>query len=276
MSGRIRSVKPEWLEDEVLALASSDARVLSIALLLVADDHGRGRANKLMLAGQVFPGKPLETLAKALEELRRARYVQLYEVEGQSYFAIRNWAKHQRVDKPSAPRVPGPPKETSVEIEIRVDLANVPGGLASSIEILAPDPDLDPDPDLRSGPRPTPPLPPGVAPLGADLGSGIFAAAKGTPSRRKPKTHFPEALAPLARQREKALAARVDCDAQFAAFRTWHLSKGSVFADWSLAFDTWLARAPEYSRGNQQRSQPQPKQPNGGVWQPRVAAGDEF
>jgi hypothetical protein len=238
MSGRIRSVKPEWLEDEVLALASSDARVLSIALLLVADDHGRGRANKLMLAGQVFPGKPLETLARALEELRRARYVHLYEVEGQSYFAVRNWLKHQRVDKPSGPRVPLPPKETSVEIEIPGDLANVPGDLASSIEILATDP--DPDPDLRSGPR------------------------------------FPEALAPLARQREKALAARVDCDAQFAAFRTWHLSKGSVFADWSLAFDTWLARAPEYSRGNQQRSQPQPKQPNGGVWQPRVAAGDEF
>lgn len=149
MSGRIRSVKPEWLEDEVLALASSDARVLSIALLLVADDHGRGRANKLMLAGQVFPGKPLETLARALEELRRARYVHLYEVEGQSYFAVRNWLKHQRVDKPSGPRVPLPPKETSVEIEIPGDLANVPGDLASSIEILA----TDPDPDLRSGPR---------------------------------------------------------------------------------------------------------------------------
>jgi hypothetical protein len=113
MSGRIRTVKPEWLEDELLALASSDARVLSIALMLLADDHGRGRANPVMLAGQVFPGKPLETLSKALEELKVARYVIAYEVDGQSYFAIRNWEKHQKVDKPGKERVPAPSGSSS-------------------------------------------------------------------------------------------------------------------------------------------------------------------
>ncbi len=109
MSGRIRTVKPEWLEDELLALASDAARVLSIGLVLLADDYGNGRANPLQLAGKVFPGKVLEHTANALEELRAMNFVTLYEVDGQRYFHIRNWSKHQRVDKPGAPRVPGPP-----------------------------------------------------------------------------------------------------------------------------------------------------------------------
>lgn len=108
---RIRTVKPEWLEDERLALASSDARVLSIALILLSDDYGNGRAAPVQLAGRVFPGKVLETLAKALEELVNVRYVRLYSIDGQRYYSIRNWAKHQRVDKPGKPQVPGPPEE---------------------------------------------------------------------------------------------------------------------------------------------------------------------
>ncbi len=132
MSGRIRSIKPEWLEDERMALASPEARVRSIALMLLADDYGNGRASRVMLAGQVFPGKVPETLAKALDELARW-FVQLYEVDGQSYFNIRNWEKHQKVDKPGKPRVP-PPSAT---------LAKVP-------ETLATDRDLDQDHEWTS------------------------------------------------------------------------------------------------------------------------------
>lgn len=105
-----------------MALASSDARVLSIALVLLADDHGRGRASRVMLAGQVFPGKSLETLADALEELRVMRYVVLYEDQGQKYFWIRNWDKHQKVDHPSKARLPAPPSETTTNTQ-SVDLS---------------------------------------------------------------------------------------------------------------------------------------------------------
>lgn len=112
MSGRIRSVKPEWLEDERLALASDAARTLSIALILLADDYGNGRANTVQLTGRVFPGKPPEHLANALEELLSIDYVRLYEVDGQRYFSIRNWSKHQRVDKPGKEKVPPPPDES--------------------------------------------------------------------------------------------------------------------------------------------------------------------
>lgn len=136
MSGRIRSIKPEWLEDERMALASPEARVLSIALMLLADDYGNGRASRVMLAGQVFPGKVPETLAKALDDLS-TWFVTLYEVDGQSYFHIRNWEKHQKVDKPGKPRVPKP----------CATLAKVLETPANSLETLAPDRDLDLDHD---------------------------------------------------------------------------------------------------------------------------------
>lgn len=106
---RIRSIKPEWLDDEHMAMASPEARVLSIALIVLADDYGNGRAGAPLLLGRVFPSKPIETLTRALDELVSFRYVRLYDLDGQRYFSIRKWSEHQRVDKPGAPKVPGPP-----------------------------------------------------------------------------------------------------------------------------------------------------------------------
>lgn len=140
MSGRIRTIKPEWLDDERLALASAEARVLSVALMLLADDYGNGRANEVLLSGRVFPReRSLETLANALAELVSTSFVQLYEVDGQQYFSIRNWRKHQRVDKPGKPRVPGPC--TTVE-NIRETAENVPASRGSRSRSRSfPDPD---------------------------------------------------------------------------------------------------------------------------------------
>jgi hypothetical protein len=112
MTGRIRTVKPEWLEDEKVGASSDPARILSVALMLLADDHGRGRAHPLFIASRVWPyGEPHETLMKVsagLEELARIGFVRLYSVAGQRYFEIRNWSKHQKVQHPSGPRVPSP------------------------------------------------------------------------------------------------------------------------------------------------------------------------
>lgn len=128
---RIRTIKPEWLDDERLVLADSDARVLSIALILLADDYGRGRANRTILEARVFPGKIPGTLAKALGTLRTLNFVLLYEVDGQSYFAIRNWTKHQKVDKPGKPQVPEPIAELPNAENPTESLAKIPESLAT-------------------------------------------------------------------------------------------------------------------------------------------------
>ena len=89
MSGRIRSLKPEWLEDERMMRASLEARVLSVALILLADDYGNGRASAFLLAGRVFPGKDQAIVESALAELS-SWFVKLYEIDGQSYFQVSN------------------------------------------------------------------------------------------------------------------------------------------------------------------------------------------
>ena len=134
-------------------MASSDARVLSVALILLVDDYGNGRYVPQVMASQIFPAaddpreslarlsrSSRETLALALEELIRMRYVVLYRVDGQNYFSIRNWSKHQRVDHPGKPRVPAPTEEAIADF--RETLAT---SSRDSRETLAPDPDLDQD-----------------------------------------------------------------------------------------------------------------------------------
>lgn len=93
---RIRTIKPEWLEDERLAACSSDARVLSIALIVMADDAGRGRCG-VVTAARVFPTDP-SRYAAAVAELE-GWYLDRYVVRAQTYYAIRNFDKHQIVDR---------------------------------------------------------------------------------------------------------------------------------------------------------------------------------
>jgi hypothetical protein len=114
MTGRIRTIKPEWLEDEKLLCASGNARTLSVALLVLADDAGRGRMGR-SVAARVFPSDP-SLFDAALAELR-PWYVGLYEVRGQQYFRIRNWLKHQRIDRPSKPLTPEPAEGTFLDVD---------------------------------------------------------------------------------------------------------------------------------------------------------------
>lgn len=156
---RIRTVKPEWLDDERLVCASDAARVLSIALITLADDHGRGRASVVLLGGRVFPNhaNPREHAARAREELVSARYVLVYEVDGQEYYQIRNWAKHQRVDRPSASQLPPPPPDSEQKPLCCATPANVREDAPSPRDGLATD--LDQDHGPLPGPGPLPPAP---------------------------------------------------------------------------------------------------------------------
>ena len=134
MAGRIRTIKPEWLEDEI-ALQDSDTRVASIGLILLADDHGRGRANEVILGSAIFPGSH-EKIRETLARLSRLGFLSLYEVRGQVYFQIMNWARHQRVDKPGKPRVPCFCEQFHTVSECP---GNVPGSLGNIPPTLATD-----------------------------------------------------------------------------------------------------------------------------------------
>ena len=134
---RIRTIKPEWLGDDRLIAADSDARVVSIALLLMADDYGRGRLG-METRVRVFPLDGLARFDNAFAKLE-PWYARAYEVRGQRYFEVANWSKHQLVKNPSKPHVPGPEEADPTESLRR------PCG--ESPETLTPDQDQDQDQD---------------------------------------------------------------------------------------------------------------------------------
>lgn len=145
---RIRTIKPEWLEDEQLLRAGSHARVLSIALILVADDYGRGRCIPEALAAQVFPFEVESSrlFRDALASLSAMGFVGIYRVREQRYFQIRNWARHQRVDKPGKPRVPAPNGNDFSDLETSGEpRESFSTESRQSRETLVPDLDLDLD-----------------------------------------------------------------------------------------------------------------------------------
>ena len=149
MAGRIRTLKPEWLENERLAGCSSDARVLSIGLILLADDHGNGRGSLGYLAGQIWQTDPdLARVSRASRELLAIGFVKFYRANDQTFFSIPGWQRHQVVDRPSKPRVPVPEEGQACDVPepTREGLANAREGLARPSR-------LTPISDLRS---PTP------------------------------------------------------------------------------------------------------------------------
>jgi hypothetical protein len=144
MSGRIRTVKPEWLEDQQMGKASDAARLVSVGLILLADDYGNGRGHPAYIASSVWTytlddGRE-QRAERALAELAEIGFIDLYSVGGQKYFHIRNWAKHQKVKNPGKPRVT-PPAPVSTETLRRVGV--------ESTETLTPDL-RSPITDLRS------------------------------------------------------------------------------------------------------------------------------
>lgn len=113
MSGRIRSLKPEWLDDEHMGSLSDAARLLSVSLILLADDWGNGRAAEAFITGRVWgyssDGRAaFERCSCAIRELVEVDFIALYEHRGQSYYHIRKWFDHQKVDKPGRPQCPVP------------------------------------------------------------------------------------------------------------------------------------------------------------------------
>jgi hypothetical protein len=119
---RIRTIKPEILEDQKTAQLSHEAFRLFIGMIALADDHGGMRGETAWLEGQVFWACPATDgrsgVETALEELASAELISLYEVRGQRYASIIGWSKHQKVDHPGKPRVPRPDDELAWKIPI--------------------------------------------------------------------------------------------------------------------------------------------------------------
>lgn len=111
---RIRTIKPEFPHSESMGNVSRDARLTFIMLWTLADDSGRLRGNSRMLASVLFPydDDAPSKIDSWLTELERESCITLYSVGGTSYCQIRKWLSHQKIDKPTASKIPSPPEES--------------------------------------------------------------------------------------------------------------------------------------------------------------------
>lgn len=123
MAGRIRMLRPELLDDEVMASLSSDAWRIAVALVLLADDFGNVRFSDRYIGANVFQDTGRDVGSACLELVDR-KLVTEYSVEGQRYAAIKGWTVEdgrfrQRLDNASRrSRVPGPEKDDGTNVRV--------------------------------------------------------------------------------------------------------------------------------------------------------------
>lgn len=174
MAGRIRTIKPEVLEDEKAALLSDEAWRLWVSLWVLVDDYGNARAGERYLAAQVWQDTGRKTHAP-LVELIKAGFLIPYSVAGQHYVSVKAWSKHQRINNAGQARVPDPSEDDGQWLqELSVILAEngrqsprVLKRNQSASKASALPPTSDPDPDQRpttptgsAAPLPVPPSDP--------------------------------------------------------------------------------------------------------------------
>ena len=106
---RKRMISPEYCVDEVLAdLPETDGH-LFILSWMHADDEGRMVDSARVLRGLCFPLREditVPQVAERIDRLVKGRFYIRYEIAGQHYLQIRNWKKHQNINRPTPSRIP--------------------------------------------------------------------------------------------------------------------------------------------------------------------------
>lgn len=107
---RIRTIKPEMFWSEDLAACDVTAMVTFQGLLTQADDSGRFLAHPAIIAGQVWPLRIEHTpahVARDLDQLAAVGIICRYTgCDDKDYLHVVKWDKHQKIDRPSASRMP--------------------------------------------------------------------------------------------------------------------------------------------------------------------------
>ena len=109
---RIRTIKPEFWEDEKIGALSHGARLLFLCCLNLSDDEGLLRWNAFYLASNAFTYDEIkiETIEKWMKELVDNELIYVYQAGKvkQKIGYIINFHKHQRIDKPQPGKFPPP------------------------------------------------------------------------------------------------------------------------------------------------------------------------
>ena len=109
---RKRMIAPSFWTDEKAGECSMMERLLFLGLISNADDEGIGRANPKLLKSLIFPYDDLRIsdFEKSLDKLASLKLIRLYQHDGQKYYTVTNFRKHQTINRPTPSELPKPPK----------------------------------------------------------------------------------------------------------------------------------------------------------------------
>lgn len=94
-----RIIKESVCTSDNLDSLSWFEEVFFYRLVVHCDDYGRMDARPAILRSRLFPLKTVtdKQITNAIQSLRSADIIDLYEVDGRSYLQMRKWDKHQQV-----------------------------------------------------------------------------------------------------------------------------------------------------------------------------------
>ncbi|MFG2115586.1 hypothetical protein ACGFRB_23650 [Streptomyces sp. NPDC048718] len=128
---RIRTIKPEAFESEDLASVDVTAVLTFFGLLTHADDAGRHRDIAAIIAGRLWALRPEHTpahVAQDLEQLAERGLICRYTgCDGKTWLHIVTWERHQKINRPSASRLPRCPQHDAARACGECGLARCPG-----------------------------------------------------------------------------------------------------------------------------------------------------
>lgn len=234
MAGRIRSIKPEILDDEKTAALSHLEWRLFVSVWLIADDYGNFRGDPTFVMGQVLwaAGETRDAVRKALETLARVSLLTPYTVRGQSYCHVNGWDKHQKVSHAGKPRMPGPDEADPEQPEsLMLRSGNPPEDFGESQETLLPD--LRPptsDLDLKSSPA-------------ARSQSSATKPPRAAPRRALDPAWTPPRSDSILDAERAATARGVDIGFELEQMRDWAAGNAIKKADWDATWRGWIRRA---------------------------------
>lgn len=116
-------VRPEFFDDEKLSTIPLGGRLTFIGLWVQSDDYGVVKGHHRWLQNQIFPYGDVtpKDFDLWMTKLTEMDFIRPFEDHGERYYWIRNFLKHQKVNRPSETRNP-PPPDTLIEASVSPQL----------------------------------------------------------------------------------------------------------------------------------------------------------
>ena len=106
---RIRTIKPSMFSSLTVCAWPVGVRWTFAGLFTYLDDKGRGLDETRLVKSELYPLDDRMTPAKVGEHLdliSSSGPLCRYEVAGQRYMHVISWREHQRINRPTASRIP--------------------------------------------------------------------------------------------------------------------------------------------------------------------------